>query len=200
MNTMKKLTYLLPLILFVSCQTGLTKAEKELLYSAEASTPFRVLLTTNREDSLFLRTESRDIKRIKNNPELQLLIERLHTTLEAENGVGIAAPQIGIARNVFLFMRIDKPERPVEVVINPKITAYSNEMVCFERDGCLSVPDGSGNSLRYEWIEVEYYNANGEKIKERLEGHSRHSDFTGIIFQHEYDHLRAALFIDKPCR
>ncbi|MCL2028302.1 MAG: peptide deformylase [Bacteroidales bacterium] len=196
---MKNLIYLPLLLLLISCQADLTKAERELIYNAETDTPFRVLQTTNREDSLFLRTESKDIKRIKNNPDLQQLIARLHTTLEAENGVGIAAPQIGIARNVFLFMRIDKPERPVEVVINPKITAYSDEVICFERDGCLSVPDESGNTLRHKWIDVEYYNENGEKIKERLEGHSRFEDFTGIIFQHEYDHLRARLFFDKLC-
>jgi peptide deformylase len=182
-----------------SCRTTLTKEEKELIHSANIDTPFRVFLTTSREDSLFLRKKSTNIKPIKNNPELQLLIQRMYTTLEAEKGVGIAAPQIGIARNVFLFMRIDKPERPVEVVINPKITAHSLEKVCFENDGCLSVSNISGNSRRYKWIEVEYYNENGKKIKERIEGYSRFGNFTGIIFQHEYDHLKGALFIDKPC-
>jgi peptide deformylase len=146
-----------------------------------------------------LRKKSRDIKPIKNNRELQLLSERLHTTLEAKNGVGIAAPQIGVARNVFLFMRIDKPERPVEVVINPKITAHSTEKVCFENDGCLSISNISGNSHRYKWIEVEYYNESGKKLKERIEGYSRFSNFTGLIFKHEYDHLKGALFTDKLC-
>ncbi len=124
----------------------------------------------------------------------------MQATLEKENGVGIAAPQIGIARNIFLFMRIDKPGYPVEVAVNPEITAHSEEIVCFENDGCLSVPDISGNSLRYKWIEVEYYDRHGNKIKERLEGYSREEDFTGIIFQHEYDHLQGVLFTDKLCK
>ncbi|MDR1951697.1 MAG: peptide deformylase [Bacteroidales bacterium] len=191
--------FVLFLFFFTSCQTTFTKEEKKLINSADVDIPFQVLLTANKEDSLFLRKKSADIKSIKNNPDLQLLIARLHATLKAENGVGIAAPQIGIARNVFLFMRIDKPEYPVEVVINPKITAHSDETICFEGDGCLSILNISGDSRRYKWIEVEYYNEYGEKIKERLEGHSRLSDFTGIIFQHEYAHLQGALFIDELC-
>jgi len=177
----------------------MTKEEKELIHSASTETPFRLLLTVDKEDSLFLRKQSTDIVSIKNNPDLQLFIERLQATLEEERGVGIASPQIGITRNVFLFTRIDKEGRPVEVAINPKIVAHSENMICFEGDGCLSIPDISGNSLRYEWIDVEYYNQNGKKIKERLEGNSRLGDFTGIIFQHEYDHLRGTLFIDKLC-
>lgn len=197
---MKKYTFLtlISLVCF-SCQTTMTKKEKELIHSASAETPFRVLLTTNEDDSLFLRKKCADMKPLKNNTDLQLLIERMRATLEAENGVGIAAPQVGVARNVFLFMRIDKPGHPVEVAINPKITAHSDEMVCFENDGCLSVPDISGNSLRYKWIEVEYYNEAGEKTTEQLEGHSRFGNFTGIIFQHEYDHLQGVLFTDKLC-
>ena len=192
------LLILIPVLCF-SCQTTMTKKEKELICNASAETPFRVLLTTNEEDSLFLRKKCADVKSIENNADLKLLIERMRATLEAENGVGIAAPQIGVARNVFLFMRIDKPERLVVAAINPKITAHSNETVCFENDGCLSIPDISGNSLRYRWIEVEYYDENGAKIKERLDGYSRFDDFTGIIFQHEYDHLQGTLFTDKLC-
>jgi len=184
----------------LTCENTLTEAEKQLINGADANTPFQVLLTANKEDSLLLRKQSKDIKPITNNPDLQLLIERLRVTLEAEEGVGIASPQIGIARNVFLMMRFDKPERPVEVVINPKITAHSDETIYFESDGCLSILDISGNSRRYKWIEVEYYNEHGEKINERLEGYSRFCDFTGIIFQHEYDHLRGRLFIDRLCQ
>ncbi|MDR2834734.1 MAG: peptide deformylase, partial [Bacteroidales bacterium] len=66
-------------------------------------------------------------------------------------------------------------------------------------DGCLSIPDFSGNSQRYPWVEVEYLNQNGEKITEKLTGYSRLTSFTAVIFQHEYDHLRGTLFIDKLC-
>jgi peptide deformylase len=194
----KNLLFLIFTIVFVSCQSTLTKAEKELINSACADEPFVVLLTANLEDSLFLRTQSTDIKRIKSNPDLDLLIKRMRATLIAERGVGLAAPQIGIARNLFLITRLDKPDRPVEVMINPRIVAHSDEMISFEGDGCLSILELSGNSQRYKWLDVEYYNEYGEKINERLQGgYSRFCDFTNIIFQHEYDHLRGVLFLDR---
>ena len=77
------------------------------------------------------------------------------------------------------------------------LTRSVRETICFEGDGCLSVPDLSGSTKRYAWIDVEYYNEKGELIKERLSGQSRGSDFTGVIFQHEFDHLQGILFIDR---
>ena len=182
-----------------SCGKGLTTGEKSVIHSADEHTPFRVLITTNKEDSVFLRQKNKDINLKKDKEDVSYLVKRMKETLEKEQGVGIAAPQIGIGRNIFLFMRIDKEGEPVEVAINPKIISHSEEMVCFERDGCLSIPDDWGNTTRYKWIEVEYQNENGEKIREHLKGHSRNDDFTGVIFQHEYDHLNGVLFIDKLC-
>ena len=185
-----------------SCQTDnrLTKDEKELINGADIDIPFRVLLTTDQQDYLFLRKKSSDLNFEKDKEEIQRLIERLKATLEAEQGVGIAAPQIGIARNLFLFVRTDKPDWPVEVAINPRIISHSEETICFERDGCLSIPDQSGSSIRYPWIEVEYTNEQGESVRERLEGYSRlDNNFVAVIFQHEYDHLQGVLFTDKLC-
>jgi peptide deformylase len=176
---------------------GLTNEEKTLINGGEANEPFRVLLTTNTEDSLILRQKSQTIELTKDTGDLKLLIARLKVTLETENGVGIAAPQVGILRNLFLIMRVDKPGMPVEVVINPAIVSFPDETICFERDGCLSIPEISGNSIRYPWIEVEYFNENGEKIREKLSGHSRQDNFAAVIFQHEYDHLQGILFVDK---
>ena len=96
-------------------------------------------------------------------------------------------------------MRLDLPEQPVTVVINPLITAIPDSTVCFECDGCLSIPNFSGNSVRYPWIDVEYYNLQGEKVLEKLIGYNRKDGFTGVIFQHEYDHTKGILFIDKLC-
>jgi peptide deformylase len=178
---------------------GLTNEEKILINSGEANESFRVLLTTNAEDSLILRQKSQTIELTKDIDDLKLLIARLKVTLETEHGVGIAAPQVGILRNLFIIVRVDKPGMPVEAVINPVIVSHPDETVCFERDGCLSIPEISGNSIRYAWIEVEYFNENGAKIREKLSGHSRKDNFAAIIFQHEYDHLQGVLFIDKLC-
>lgn len=176
-----------------------TQYEKDLINGGTSETPFRVLKITDQQDSTFLRQKCSVIEDTDNVGDLKLLIDRLKATMASESGVGIAAPQVGIARNVFLFTRIDQPNYPVTVAINPKIVKHPEETICFERDGCLSIPDISGNSIRYPWVEVEYTDENGNLVKERLEGYSRTGNFTAIIFQHEFDHLQGILFIDKLC-
>lgn len=183
-----------------ACQTThLTSEEKKLIGSTNSKTPFRVLLTTDTQDSLILRKKSVDLDFENDREAILLLIERLKATLEEEQGVGIAAPQVGISRNLFLFIRIDRTEFEVAVAINPRIVNHPSETICFEMDGCLSVPDQNGNTTRYPWVEVEYTNEHGELIRERLEGYSRADNFVGIIFQHEYDHLQGILYIDRLC-
>jgi len=184
-----------------SCKTvqKMTAYERVLIQSEAENVPFRVLQVTEPSDNKILRTACKDIDFIKDKRLLDLLISRLKATMAAESGVGIAAPQVGISRNVFLFMRIDKADRPIEVAINPKIISNPDETICFEGDGCLSIPDTRGNSIRYPWIEVEYINESGQKVREKLTGSSRSTDFTAIIFQHEYDHLQGVLFTDKLC-
>jgi peptide deformylase len=177
----------------------MTDNEKILINNGTSETPFRVLQTDNEKDSLFLRKKCIDIdtKDIVTDKDLKLLIARLALTLSVESGVGIAAPQVGIGRNMFLFMRIDKEGIPVQVAIDPRITGRSDEVFLFEGDGCLSVPGLSGTTQRYRWIDVEYYDEKGNPVKERLSGGGRGEDFTGVIFQHEYDHLQGVLFTDR---
>ena len=190
------------IVLFASCKTlqPFTEADKSLIVSGTAETPFRVLQVTNEQDSTLLRNLCRDLKNYAADPTFHLLISRLKKTLEVEQGVGIAAPQVGISKNLLLFMRLDLPDNPVHVAVNPSIVNHPDTTVCFERDGCLSIPDRSGNSVRYPWIDVEYWNEKGEKINERLTGYSRQNTFTAIIFQHEYDHTKGILFTDKLCK
>ena len=183
-----------------SCSNcNMTKKELELIRNGTADEPFRVLLVTGRQDSVVLRKECRDIKQGRNTDDLQLLVKRMKSTMDTAGGIGIAAPQVGISRNVFLFARLDKENAPVQVAVNPQIIARSEETFCFEGDGCLSIPDVQGNSIRHIWIEVEYCDENGTPIREKLYGGSRGEDFTGVIFKHEYDHLRGVLFTDKLC-
>lgn len=186
-------------LLSISCSQKqiMTEQERNMILSGDENTPFRVLTVDDAADSLILRTECIDLDFKADSALIARLIARMDTTMKAENGVGLAAPQIGILRNIFLFVRIDKPGNPVEVAINPRIVNKPDETICFEGDGCLSIPGQSGNSVRYAWIEVEYLNAKGEMVRERLEGFSRKTDFTGIIFQHEFDHLRGVLYTDK---
>lgn len=193
------------IIIYIGCMVSscrtidfMTKEELVLIKESSEDAAFRVLTILDPDDLRILRTKCNDIN-LKDDTSLKQLISRLKITMEEERGVGIAAPQVGLSRNLFLFMRIDKPGNPIEVAINPRIVNYPKETVCFEGDGCLSIPGISGNTVRYPWVEVEYTNESGERIKEKLEGHSRLDNFTGIIFQHEFDHLQGVLFTDKLC-
>jgi len=185
---------------FSSCETKriMTKNELDLIGKYDEYTPFRVLEVSFPEELKILRAKNEDVK-FDHDLALKQLISRLKVTLKEEQGVGIAAPQVGINRNLFLFVRVDKEEEPVEVAINPRIVNHPEETVCFEYDGCLSIPGVSGNSVRYPWVDVEYTNEQGKRVKERLEGYSRRANFVGVIFQHEYDHLQGVLFTDKLC-
>ncbi len=201
---MKKTIVLIILVggvIMAACEKKYPFSEKEkaLINEGNTETPFRVLKITDKQDSILLRTPCEDICNFTDNPDFKLFIERLKTTLIIEDGVGIAASQVGILKKVFLFIRLDLPDEPVIVAINPKIINYPDTTVCFEGDGCLSIPDFSGNSVRYPWVEVEYYNEKGVLIRERLEGYSRLTGFNAVIFQHEYDHLQGVLFTDKLC-
>lgn len=175
---------------------ALTDAEKSLIMDGSDTTPMRVYLTTIYSDSLVLRKQSINVTPDTNNIELMRLIHRMYKTVIVENGVGIAAPQVGINRRIIWVQRLDKTGKPWEVYLNPKIVLYSNKPVNFAGDGCLSIPGVSGTSHRYSSVLVEYDRPDGTHNMEIVEGFSQ-SQFAAIIFQHEIDHLNGILFIDR---
>lgn len=177
-----------------------SQKELDIIYNGTIEEPFRVLTTDNEADSLILRSKSEDIDQIKGNQELLILVQRLLATMEAEQGVGIAAPQVGVLKNVFLFIRTDETDYPVEVAINPKIINHADTTICFENDGCLSIPGRNEDTVRYPWIEIEYTNLVGQNVRERLEGYSRDGNFVSVIFQHEFDHLQGIMYTDRICK
>ena len=105
-------------------------------------------------------------------------------------GVGIAAPQVGILKNIIWVQRFDKEDAPFEVYLNPRILKYS-EKTQTVREGCLSIPNRSDtlNSRSFS-ISIEYDTMNAEHKSESVEG------FTSVIFQHEIDHLNGILYLD----
>ncbi len=119
-------------------------------------------------------------------PEMKLLIEELKETMALENGVGIAAPQIGVHDRVII---AETDGRPV-AYINPEITERSFRMVDSE-EGCLSVPGCWGIVKRHRSVGVKATTETGEKIGIKAQG------LLAIIFQHEIDHLDGILFIDR---
>lgn len=127
---------------------------------------------------------------------LQRLIDNLIWTAEKTNGVGIAAPQVGEAKRLFIVasrpnLRYPQaPQMAPTAMINPRIIAHSENQVA-GWEGCLSVPDQRGEVDRYPEIEVEYCDRHGNL-------HLRvFTDFVARIFQHELDHLDGTAFVDR---
>ena len=161
------------------------------------SLPMRIYLTTSNSDSLILRKSSIDVRPDSTNTILVSLINRMRKSLAASSGgVGIAAPQVGINRNIILVKRLDKVGKPVEVYLNPRIVMTSDKIINFANDGCLSIPGVYKTTVRYAAVGIEYDLLNGTHKTEVVEGYSG-NNFTAVIFQHEIDHLNGILFIDR---
>lgn len=173
-----------------------TGQEIDSIMAAPDSVPMRIFLTTNYSDSLILRKTSIDVRPDSNDVVLVALINRLRKALATTTGVGIAAPQVGINRNIIWVKRYDKVGKPIEVYLNPKITNTSTKIINFAGDGCLSVPALSGTTVRYAAVNIEYDLLDGTHHTEVVEGYIA-SNFTAVIFQHEIDHLSGILFFDR---
>ncbi|MEM7368282.1 MAG: peptide deformylase [Bacteroidota bacterium] len=185
------LSALLQLSVFSQTPTPFSSEEKALIHSGEASDPMRVYLITNRDDSLLLRTPSQRVKADPEDKDLQAFIQRLYETVtdSASMGVGIAAPQVGLLRQIIWVQRFDRDGYPFEAYLNPTILEYSRETQT-GREGCLSIPDESDSVNRALQILIEYELADGSHHTELVEG------FTAVIFQHEIDHLHGILYKD----
>lgn len=147
---MKKLFLITALSLFLAGCAGVgsiekkssfTESETRLIMSGGGNAPMRVLSVYNSEDSLILRTQCSDVVPDSNDPVLKNLIDRMYATVtdSVNDGVGIAAPQVGVIKNVIWVQRYDKPGTPFEVYLNPKIKQYTKRKLNWV-EGCLSIP------------------------------------------------------------
>ncbi len=173
-----------------------TKQEIDLIMNQPDTVPMRIFITTNYTDSLILRKKSINVKPDSTDTVLTTLIKRMKKTLDQTSGVGIAAPQVGINRNVIWVKRMDKNGKPFEVYLNPKIVMTSENTILFNGEGCLSIPGISGRTRRYSAIGIEYDLLDGTHKTEVVQGTSM-TNFTSVIFQHEIDHLNGILFVDR---
>lgn len=119
------------------------------------------------------------------NDEARELIPRMYQAMVDYHGVGLAAPQIGVSRRIFVY---DVGEGP-HALVNPRFVNKRGEEWALE--GCLSVPGLQGEVPRAAIVTVTGINENGEKVKIRADG------LMARVFQHEMDHLDGTLFIDK---
>lgn len=122
------------------------------------------------------------------NPQIVTLIRNMIQTMHAEGGVGIAAPQVGVLKRIFIANPNATPGEEV-AFINPVIFKATGEQIGLE--GCLSLPDVSGEVRRAKTIEFEFLDLNGKKKQGKA------TDFLARIFQHELDHLDGKLLIDR---
>ncbi|MEN9557651.1 MAG: hypothetical protein RL141_20 [Candidatus Parcubacteria bacterium] len=136
-----------------------------------------------------LRERSREIEISRiTTPEYQAFADAFGAFMVQSDGVGLAAPQIGIQERIIAVQ--PSPRDPIAVYANPEIVKVSAAMQESE-EGCLSVPGIYGMVDRHKRITVRAYNRHGRRIELDLSG------FPAIVFQHEIDHLDGVLFIDK---
>ena len=119
---------------------------------------------------------------------LATLIDDMIETLHLANGVGLAAPQVGVLRRVVI---VDVGEGPIELV-NPKIIAYSGEQESLE--GCLSCPGEWGVTRRPNYVKVKAQDRNGNEFT--VEG----KELLAKAFCHEIDHLEGIIYKQKAIR
>lgn len=163
-----------------------TDAENHLILF-DAQKELVVIQKSNPSDSIILKTNSKIIDPA--DLKTKILSEKMLVAVLRDQGVGIAAPQVGINRRMILVQRFDKPGNPFDVMINPEILWHS-KLMQKGPEGDLSFEE-RGFVMRHYAVQIQYFNLNGEKITEILEG------FTSVIFQHERDHLDGILLTDR---
>ena len=129
-------------------------------------------------------------------PTLKELIDNMYETMHNAEGIGLAAPQVGLEDRIFIIdlSPLADEENPhykdlKKVFINARITSRTGEIALIE-EGCLSIPGIHENVPRPETIDIEYLDENLEPQSETYTG------FTARVIQHEYDHIDGILFVD----
>jgi peptide deformylase len=129
-----------------------------------------------------LREKAQEVKKI--TPNILKLLDNMAETMYQANGVGLAAPQIGVSKRVVV---IDSGEGLIEL-INPVIMEKAGEE--FDQEGCLSIPNVVGDVRRAKKVVAQALNRDGELMEYEAEG------LLARAFQHEIDHLNGVLFVD----
>ncbi len=137
-----------------------------------------------KEGDPILRKKCREITEV--NDHIRMTMEDMLDTMRAEMGVGIAGPQVGVMRR--MFVAEPEPDR-VYFMINPEITEKEGTQTGDE--ACLSVPGLCGTVERPEKIKITALDLDGNRQEYEFEG------FDAVVMCHEYDHLDGILYTDK---
>ena len=150
------------------------------------------ILTVDNEPQLkVLRSKSKKVQKV--TPKLAAFAERMLETMREANGVGLAAPQVGVLQRFFVaeLPEDEENDQPAEIYIlfNPEIVKGRGEQVGYE--GCLSIPGYVGEVARQEQITVKGLDEKGRPVRYKLRG------YLARVFQHEIDHLDGILYTDR---
>ncbi|GAB4174060.1 MAG: peptide deformylase [Coleofasciculaceae cyanobacterium] len=131
-------------------------------------------------------------KRIaKVDQSIRLLAQQMLQTMYSSDGIGLAAPQVGINKQIIVIdCEPDNPENPPLVLINPTIKRFGRAL-CDAQEGCLSIPGVYLDVTRPEEVEVAYKDENGRPQTLKANG------LLARAIQHEMDHLNGVMFVDR---
>lgn len=138
------------------------------------------------QDNPILRQKANKVSSI--TPEIKELVFNMVKTMDANDGIGLAAPQIGKSLQIFV-MRPDSSQE-VMALINPEIIKTSFKKISFE-EGCLSLPNITRKVKRAAKIVIRALNLEGQSVEIQAK------ELTARVIQHEIDHLNGILIIDK---
>lgn len=133
----------------------------------------------------FLRTKTQEVKDFE-NPKLSRLVSDMAKTMEAEKGIGLAAPQVGSDLRICTA----KIDNTLYILINPKIYSYARKKEVFE-EGCLSFPGKFFPVERPVKVKIKAKDVSGKRVKIKADG------LLARVLQHEIDHLDGILVIDR---
>ncbi|BAY11650.1 peptide deformylase [Calothrix sp. NIES-2098] len=131
-------------------------------------------------------------KRItKVDDELRQLVREMLQTMYSKDGIGLAAPQVGVHKQLIVIdLEPDNPANPPLVLINPTIKQVSKE-ICVAQEGCLSIPNVYMDVKRPEVVEIAYKDEYGRPKTLKA------NDLLARCIQHEMDHLNGVVFVDR---
>lgn len=122
-------------------------------------------------------------------PEIQELIDDMVDTMHEAHGVGLAANQVGVDLQIFIY-EAPVHDIPLRVVVNPMITPQERELA-YDWEGCLSIPDLRGMVPRHSAVRIQGLDREGKPLDFVARG------FEARIIQHEFDHLNGVVFLDR---
>lgn len=132
----------------------------------------------------------------KVDDKLRKFLDDMLETMYVADGVGLAAPQVGVSKRIIV-IDVSHPdeceERAPIYLVNPEIIWHSDEQSC-QFEGCLSVPEQRAEVDRYVQVRVHYQDYNGQEQEISADG------LLAIALQHEIDHLDGILYIDRISR